>query len=295
MAKSTAHKTRRRSPGEGSVYRFGTRWRGAVQWTELDGSRSRRIVNAATSEEARDLLDELRRDLRLGTIAPAGRAVTVGEYLTGWIERNRTRVRPSTWRQRESHVRVYLNPALGRTTLTRLSAADVERAIASFMKGGRPVTQEDRKRGRQKHLPISAQTARHIRVTLRIALGDAARDRLVSRNAAADARPPHLPHKPITFLSASEVWTLLDATEEAEFGPLYSVAAMSGLRMHVHNTVGCCDVLDDDHEGDAEGAGNLIVVHVRERSRDPRVLAPYAHELPSREPLDGLNWCQVES
>jgi integrase len=231
MAKSTARQGRRRSPGEGSVYRQGTRWRGAVTWTEADGTRARRIVTAATSAEARDKLDDLRRDLRLGAIAPAGRALAVADYLTTWIERDRARIRPSTWRGRETHVRCYLIPALGRVTLAHLSAADVERAIGSFMAKGRPVTTEDRKRGRQRHEPVSAVTARHVRATLRRALGDAARDRLVARNAAADARPPYAAHRPVNYLAAVEVVRLLDATIDAEQGPLYALAATTGLRL----------------------------------------------------------------
>jgi integrase len=231
MAKSTAHKTRRRSAGEGSVYRQGTRWRGAVTWTEADGARSRRIVTADTSEQAREKLDALRRDLRLGTIAPAGHPATVAGYLASWIERDRTRIRPSTWRGRETHVRCYLIPALGRLALARLSAADVERALGSFMAKGRPVTAEDRKRGRQRHQPVSALTARHVRSTLRRALGDAARDGLVGRNAAADARPPYVAHRPVSYLAAAEVRRLLDSTAGAEQGPLYALAATTGLRL----------------------------------------------------------------
>src|SRR5664280_474826 len=99
MAQSTARRTRRRSAGEGSVYRTadGRRWRGAVTWTEPNGTRSRRFVSAPTSAEARDKLDLLRRELRLGTLAPAGPALTVAQFLAQWIERDRARVRPSTW------------------------------------------------------------------------------------------------------------------------------------------------------------------------------------------------------
>ena len=231
MAQSTARPTRRRSAGEGSVYRKGTRWRGAVTWTEPDGTRHRRIVSGATAAEARDKLDDLRRDLRLGTIAPAGPAATVADFLATWIERDRNRVRPSTWRGRESHVRCYLIPALGRLTLAHVSAADVERATAGFMVNGRPVTPDDRRRGRQRHAPVSPLTARHVRATLRRALGDAARDGLVGRNAAADARPPYVPHRPVAYLTAPDVRRLIAATVDDELGPLYALAATTGLRL----------------------------------------------------------------
>jgi integrase len=95
MGKSTDRTSRRRSAGEGSVYQNGDRWRGAVTWTEPDGTQRRRTVSGRTSADARDKLDALRRDLRLGTLAPAGPALTLGDYLTGWVERHRVRPTPT--------------------------------------------------------------------------------------------------------------------------------------------------------------------------------------------------------
>lgn len=231
MAKSIARNARRRSSGEGSVYRNGDRWRGAVTWTEPDGTHRRRIVSAPTSDEARAKLDTLRRDLRLGTLARAGSALTVGDYLAGWLERDRIRVRPGTWRGRESHFRVYLIPALGRIVLARLSAADVERALSTFLASGRPDRPAIRTRGRQNAGGISPMTVRHIRSSLRRALADAVRDGLAGRNAAADAHPPATPHRPVVYLSRPDLRRLIDATREDEFGPVYALAASTGLRL----------------------------------------------------------------
>ena len=204
----------------------GDRWRGAVTWTDPDGTRSRRIVSAPTAAEARDKLDALRRELQLGTLAPAGPTQTVGAYLTDWIELHRTRVRPSTWLTAESCVRVYLIPALGRHALVRLSSIDVERALASFVRDGRPVVAGDT-RGRS---PVSAVTARHVRAVLRRVLSDAVRAGNVARNVAADATPPRVEHRPITYLTARDLGKLLDATAEDELGPLYALAGITGLR-----------------------------------------------------------------
>jgi integrase len=221
MAESTARGNRRRSAGEGSVYRNGDRWRGAVTWTEPDGKRTRRIVSGTTAGEARDKLDELRRELRLGTLTSAGQAVTVADYLAGWIERHRARVRPSTWRTAEMYVRVYLIPALGRYTLARLSAVDVERALESFVARGRPGGT-----GRA----VAPVTVHHIRAILRRALSDAQRAGIVGRNVAADAAPPRVPSKPIAYLSADELHRLLAASADDALGPLYALAGSTGLR-----------------------------------------------------------------
>lgn len=112
MPKSTAESDRRRSRREGSVYRNGKRadgtdrWSGAITWTDAGGRKNRRMVTGRTAEETRDRLDELRRDLKLGTLAPSGQSVTLGEYFAGWIERRRSKVRPSTC-GRPSHTSAY--------------------------------------------------------------------------------------------------------------------------------------------------------------------------------------------
>ena len=233
MEKSTAgRRERRRSPGEGSVYRVdgSRRWKGAVTWTEPDGTRRRRVVSGHTQAEARAAVDALRRELHLGTPQPKGRAPTVGEYLGEWIERNRARVRPSTWAVREQHVRLWLIPALGKITLSRLSPADVERALAGFLKDGRPHPEAGRE-GRGRRRSVSPLTVRHVRATLRMALSDAERDRLVNRNAAGRARPPRVPYTPIAYLTPEQVRQLLDATRKAEHGPLYALLVGSGLRL----------------------------------------------------------------
>jgi integrase len=230
MAEGTTRKGRHRSPGEGSAYEIGEgRWRGALTWTDNDGKRHRRVVSGSTSAQARDRLDDLRRELKLGTITPAGGG-TVAEYLTDWLERERTRIRPSTWRGREQHVRAYLIPAFGRLALARLTPVQVERAMNTFAESGRPKTTEKFSRALPAR-PVSPLTVRHVRATLRRALADAVRDGRVGRNAAADARPPYVPHRPVGYLSAPDVRRLLDATRNDPFGLVYALAASTGLRL----------------------------------------------------------------
>lgn len=225
MASYSTSRTRRRSAGEGSVYEAADgRWRGAISWTEPDGSRQRRLVTGRTSAEARGKLDELRGKLRLGALAPSGGG-TLADYLAGWLERDRQRVRPSTWRSREGHVRLYLAPGLGRLALARLSSADVERALAAFQRSGSPAVPETRRR------PLSPLTVRHIRATLRRALNAALRAGLVARNAAADAAPPYVAHRPVTYLATTDVRRLLDGTRDDPLGPLYALAVTTGLRL----------------------------------------------------------------
>jgi integrase len=224
MVKSTA---RRRSAREGTVYERKDRpgWRGEITWTDATGKRRRKVVSGATSEEARDRLDDERRKIRLGTIEAAG-AGTVGDYLNGWLERQKVAVRPSTWRTSEQYVRGYLIPALGRIRLTRLTANDVSAALARFVKEGRPA-QDGQTRPPQ---PVSPVTAGHVRATLRAALTDAYKAGTLGRNVAADAKVPKAPDHRVAYLEPAEVSRLLAATSEDALGPLYALGVSTGLR-----------------------------------------------------------------
>lgn len=231
-AKGDAKSARRRSPGEGSVYPTKDgRWRGAVTWTNPDGSQGRRFVSGATQGEARAKVDDLRHKLRIGTVPAAGPTTTVADYLGEWLERDRMRVRPSTWLSHERHVRLYLIPLLGRISLERLAPSDVEHALTHLLRQGRPPTADERGAGVASHPPVDPRTANHVRATLRTALSDAVREGLVVRNAARDARPPYVPHKEIAYLGAADARKLIEGTRDLDYGPIYAVAVTTGLRL----------------------------------------------------------------
>jgi hypothetical protein len=43
--------------------------------------------------------------------------------MAGWLEREKQRIRPATWRGRAMHVRGYIVPALGTIPLAKLTPA----------------------------------------------------------------------------------------------------------------------------------------------------------------------------
>ncbi len=206
-----------RSAGEGSIYASPDGgWRGAMTWTDPDGTRHRRMVRGRTSAEARDKLDELRDRLRKGSLEPA-KVGTVGDYMARWLERERQRLRPATWRQREQYTRCYIVPAVGRRPIAKLTPADVEGMTAGMVARG-----------------LSPRSAAHARVILRRALGDATRDGLVHRNAAALARPPRVTGRTIEpgrdYLDAPQLRRLLAVATDHRIGALVTLAATTGLR-----------------------------------------------------------------
>jgi integrase len=218
MVKSTDRRSRcdrKRGNGEGSLYEYRGRWRAAVTWTDEGGRLRRRTISAPTFDEARQRLTRLRADLDAGK-APATTG-TVAEYLSRWLEAERQRVRPSTWRQREQYVRSYVVPALGSMPLAKVAPTDVERMTAGMVGRG-----------------LSPRTAAHCRVILRRALADAQRDGLVHGNSAALARPPRVATRSMEagrdYLDPTQLRRLLEASMLHPLGPLVTLAATTGMR-----------------------------------------------------------------
>ncbi len=213
MAEATTAARRRRPRGDGSIYETASgRWRGAIVWEDpATGARRRHTVSGATFEAARDRMRELRRRLE-DSGRPTSRA-PLASWLAGWLEAERARVRPATWRAAALHVRSYIAPAIGRLRLDQVRPSDVERMTAGLVARG-----------------LSGQTARHARATLRRALADAQRDGLVASNAAALSRPPRAERREVRVLTAGETRALLEGTAADALGPLYALAATTGLR-----------------------------------------------------------------
>lgn len=199
---------RRRSYGAGSVYQIADgRWRGAVVLVDpATGDRTRRTVSAATAKECREKLDKLR------TAGTPSSTMPTGDWLAAWLPTTRLRLAPSTFRGYETVVRS-IAEHVGTVPLGTLSPTDVERMTAAMVASGR-----------------SARTAGMARKVLRLALRQAIRDGLVTRNVAAEARPPRVEPYTARTLTAAEARHLIEATADDELGPLWAVLVATGLR-----------------------------------------------------------------
>lgn len=120
----------------------------------------------ANQQDAQRALDEIRDKARRGVVI---RRITVADYLTEWIDAKGD-IKPSTAHAYRSHIRLYLTPHLGHHRLDELRAEHVADALAE--------------------VPAGPATRQRVRATLRAALSDAARQGLVSVNAAALVRLP---------------------------------------------------------------------------------------------------------
>lgn len=209
---------RRRPHGEGAIYTTSDgRLRGAIRLIDpRTGATVRRYVSGRSRAEVARKLAALRAGAASGILPTR---LTLGSYLVEWLERQRVRWRPSTWRAAETLARNHVIPRLGAIEVAKLRPADVEALTTALVETGRSPT-----------------TASAVRQLLRRALGDAVRDGIASRNVASLARPPRRSARELVagrdFYAPADLRRLLDASaEDDDVGPLVALAALTGARM----------------------------------------------------------------
>lgn len=201
----------KRGNSEGSIYqRTDGLW---VAVLSVPGGR-RKYLYATTRREVADKLTaaSAARDKGLPAL---DETVTVGAFLQRWLDDVVTpRARPRTLDSYRMHVRLHLEPAIGKIRLARLTPADVQRMMNEKSATG-----------------LQPATVHRIRATLRSALNHALRWGMVTRNAAALAIPPRAVHYEIAPLTPDDARVMLQAAAADHHGPLYIVALTLGLRL----------------------------------------------------------------
>lgn len=132
-------------------------------------------------------VEEMRR--RLATGISASELPTIGQWLTDWLA-GRKALRRNTYRSYESHVRLYLIPAIGQLRIDRLRVAHLDELFTAI--DARNASLHDARTSgdpakvasvRGLHI-VSAASQQRIRGTLRKALNDAIARGLITHNPA---------------------------------------------------------------------------------------------------------------
>ena len=180
----------------------------------LAGGKRRQITKTGykTQREAqRELTAALEAEAR-GVRVDTGR-LTVGAYLDEWLA-SRLRLRPSTARSYEAHLRLYLKPALGALRLADLRHADIDRVFAALVTEGR----------------LSPTTLKRVHATLNKALNDAVKRHLLVVNPAAHVELPRAHAKGFDIWTPTQLADFLHETRDDRHWPLYRLAAFTGMR-----------------------------------------------------------------
>lgn len=217
MSDEVKESKRRRSSGEGSIYKRGDgKWVGAMTLT----NGRRRVFYGATQREVKKKLDAAKHLREQGLPIPPQR-LTLAVIIDEWIE-NDLKQRPVT-RTLESYealISLHIKPALGKKRLAELTVGDVE----GFLREKAEVKSA-------RGTPYSASTLRSLRAVLSGALTYAQRLDYVHRNVARVARVPAAPPpRERTALTPKLARLFLDKIQGHRLEALYSVAMALGLR-----------------------------------------------------------------
>lgn len=195
---------------------------------DADGKRLQKLRSGFNSKgQAEDALRDLLSSLDRGGFVEA-RDLTVGDYLTKeWLPASGPpRVSYETWVNRRMYIRSYIAPRVGKLRLQQLGAAHLNRLYAALLREGRV-------RGEGG---LSATSVRRVHSILRVALNDAVRWGLLSRNPVEAADPPPMRAVRAAWRASMTTWTaqelarFLRQVEGEDLFPLWLFAAMTGVR-----------------------------------------------------------------
>lgn len=208
----------KRGHGEGSIHQREVN--GKPRWVAIlhlgydeNGKRQRKYLYGDTRKEAARKLADAQRTLDAGLTVQRNERQTLQQYMESWLRIAEPTVRPDTWLRYEQITRLHIVPTLGRTSVSKLTAQQVQELYSQKLAEG-----------------LSPRTVRYIHATLRRALGEAAVLGIVARNVATMTKPPRLGHHEMHVLNERQARTLLEAAHGDRLEALWVLSVRTGLR-----------------------------------------------------------------
>jgi integrase len=206
------------------------RWRAAVSTGKDAAGKPKRVVfTGVTRHAVADDMTKVLRDQQRGININPGKQ-TVGDFLTTWLENTvKPSVRPKTYRSYEQMLRNHLVKAIPaeewkERKLDSVAGLKDVRLSKLTLQGVQQFFNEKLKAGRSPAL------VRYLRVVLRVALNQAVKADLVSRNVAALATPPKVEKKEISPFTPQQAGDFLKAALGHRLEALFTVGLAVGLR-----------------------------------------------------------------
>jgi integrase len=185
-----------------------------------DGRRIRRWHSGfRTKRDAERARVELLARVDQGTYVEPSR-LTVAVFLREqWLPGLAGQVRPTTLHGYRSNLERYVVPRIGATRLQRLAPSHLNQLYADLLAAG----------GRDGR-PLSARTVQAVHMTVRKAIGDAARWGLVVRNVATLASPPRPRRAEMHTWTAEQLRAFLEHVAGERLYAAWLLAASTGMR-----------------------------------------------------------------
>jgi integrase len=220
------------------------KWHGRVTMgTRDDGRSDRRHIEGKTEKDVIEKVRKLERQRDDGNVRKPGRAPTVEQWLTHWVENIAAlTVRPNTLDGYRVAVNRHLILGLGAHRIDKIQPDHFEKLYVKMTKSG-----------------LKAATAHQVHRTARTAFGEAFRRGLIAKNPVALARPPRIDEFEVEPYSVDEVHRLLKLAADRRNGARFVIALALGLRQGEALGLMWADV--------DLGAGTLTVRRARQRPK----------------------------
>jgi integrase len=178
-------------------------WHGRPLAREVEGRGNRAAEGSRVGEQPRP-----------GNVRKPGRAQTVEQWLTHWVENIAAlTVRPNTLDGYRVAVNRHLITGLCAHRIDKIQPDHFEKLYAKMIASG-----------------LKAATAHQVHRTARTAFGEAERRMLIGKNHVAFARPPRIDEFEVEPYSVDEVHRLLKLAAERRNGARFVIALALGLR-----------------------------------------------------------------
>jgi len=179
----------------------------------INGKRVRKTVYGKTRKEVADKLPALLTAQQQGVALPTS-TTKVSEFLAQWLEEA---VKPTnaarTYESYSQLIGKHISPMIGQHRLDKLTRSHVQQMLIAKTQEG-----------------LSSRTVQYLRSVLRIALNDAIKWDILTRNVAALAEPPRQDHDEVLPLTADQIQILFKQIADDRLEALYIIAGTLGLR-----------------------------------------------------------------
>lgn len=208
---------KRRGHNEGSVYYEKARDRWVASVTIETGKRKKFYFK--TKQEAIRKKNEALRELERNELA-TGEQRKLKDYMEDWIENvHKEKVRISTYVKYKKLIKYIVLDDIGNVWLQKLTPEQVQRFYKKMgtakAKGGKG---------------LSSKTVHEIHGVLRLALNNAVKWSLVSKNVCAAVSPPRIVSREGTPLTLEQARKLLDSLHAHRLEVLITLAVVTGMR-----------------------------------------------------------------
>ena len=206
----------RKGNNEGCIIkRSDGRWQGSVTvGKNANGTQRRQYVYGKTRKEVAEKLNQITYAITTNTFIDKYNNPTLNVWLDIWLNQyKKNNLKPTTFDQYESVIRVHLKPNLGNLKIVDLKPEHLQNLYNDLIEQG-----------------LSARTVKVINTILHASLKKALKSGMIYRNVCEAVELPKGPKREQRVLTLEEQGTLLEELKKDRWGAAYIFALFSGLR-----------------------------------------------------------------